>query len=103
MYIFNASFMISRDKENAFLEWLRRRCVEYGDRMPSGMRISAMRESGGVDFRRSEVQTLACQWEFQRFVDDRRWSKTGFAEIASGFESEFGPDAMVYTSIFEVV
>lgn len=62
-----------------------------------------MREAGGVDYREAEGQTVAFQVEFERIEEARKWGREVFATLASRFEERFGPQALVFTSIFEEV
>ncbi len=101
MVIFNSSFMIEREREGEFLNWLRGEIA--GRKGVAAMRVSAMREAGGVDYREAEGQTVAFQVEFERIEEARKWGREVFATLASRFEERFGPQALVFTSIFEEV
>lgn len=115
MVIHNASFMMEREKEKEFVSWLRRELEsagiigttdEYG-RESGGFslrpRVSAMREAGGVDYREAEAQSVAFQVEFSTVGEAKEWNRDVFSTIAARFEEKFGPQAMVFTSIFEEI
>lgn len=105
MIIHNASFIMERDAEADFLAWLRSCCEkinwEHEPGAPTALRVSAMREAGGVDYRQAEAQTVAFQLEFHTIEDAKKWSAQRFSSIAAEFEEKFGPQAMVFVSLFE--
>jgi len=98
MVIFNCSFMIEMAREEEFLTWIRAQIAARG--MGGGV-LSAMREAGGVDYREAESHTVAYQREFPSIGAARLWGRERFAPLAAAFEENFGPQAMVFTSIFE--
>ena len=100
--------MIEREREAEFVAWLRPRVEELTGvaadcvaGAPMRPRVSAMREAGGVDYRQAEAQSVAFQVEFDDIETARRWSREQFATVAADFEEKFGPQAMVFVSIFE--
>lgn len=103
MVIFNSSFMIEREREKELLGWLRCELAGLGLAGVSGARVTAMREANGVDYREAEGQTVAFQLEFSSIEEARKWGSEVFAPLAARFERGFGPQAFVFTSIFEVV
>lgn len=106
MIIHNASFMIEREREPELTDWLRAEIgsIAFGDsKAPADPKLSAMREAGGVDYRKAEAQTVAFQVMFRTIEEARSWSKTVFADIAARFEEKFAPQALVFTSIFELL
>lgn len=98
MVTFNCSFLIDRAREDEFLSWIRTQIKACG--LGGGV-LSAMREAGGVDYREAEAQTIAYQREFTTIGAARLWGRERFAALASAFAEKFGPEAMVFTSIFE--
>lgn len=100
IFIHNASFMMERERETAFLEWL---SGELSTLDVRGSRLTSMREAGGVDSRHAEAQTVAWQCEFDTIEKAREWSAEVFSTLATRFEEKFGPETMVFTSIFETV
>lgn len=101
MIIHNATFMIVKERESEFVDWFRENVGMLGElRDP---RLSAMREAGGVDYRQAEAQSVAFQCEFASIGEARLWSAGRFAELAALFEERFGPEAMVFTSLFEIL
>lgn len=109
MVIFNATFMIEESREQEFLDWLG---MELPAKMPMGFgrngwdyapQVSAMREAGGVDYRQAEAQSIALQMRFEDIAAARLWGRGKFATLGARFEEKFGPQAMVFTSIFEVI
>lgn len=93
--------MIVKEREAEFVAWFREKVEMLGDmRNP---RLSAMREAGGVDYRQAEAQSVAFQCEFDSLGKARLWSAGRFAELAALFEEKFGPEAMVFTSLFEIL
>lgn len=113
MVIHNASFMMEREMEEEFVSWLRAELDAAGitggtSGQESGgcalhPRMSAMREAGGVDYREAEAQSVAFQVEFPTVGEAKAWSRDVFSTIAARFEEKFGPQAMVFTSIFEEI
>ena len=106
MVIHNASFIIEREREEAFVEWLRQIVAErvsYAESGPCRPVLTAMREAGGVDYRQAEAQTVAWQVQFDCIESARAWSASTLAGIGAAFEEKFGPNAMLFTSIFEIL
>lgn len=95
--------MMERELEEKFIGWLRSELAASEMHAGREARITAMREAGGVDYRQAEAQSIAYQVEFDSIEEARRWSSERFATLAARFEEAFGPQAMVFTSIFEVV
>ena len=85
--------MMARGREREFLAWLGPELRRLGadDAATAGMswRVTTMREAGGVDYRQAEARPA--------------WGADVFASVAARFEEKFGPEAMVFTSIFETV
>lgn len=90
-------------KEQEFVSWLRKEIELHGLGDMPGLRVSAMREAGGVDYHQAEAQSVAFQLEFATVEHARRWGQDVFPMIASRYESQFGPQALVFTSVFEVL
>lgn len=101
--------MIECHREQEFLDWLRGEIKNsdvlgaVGGENPVNPRVSAMREAGGVDYRHAEAQSVAFQVEFPTLADARKWSAERFSTLAARFEEKFGPQAMVFVSLFEEV
>lgn len=101
MVIHNASFMVEHDREEDLLAWLRGRLKEIP--VPGQMQVSAMREAGGADCSRAEAQTVSFQVRFESIDGAREWSRDVFAGLAAEFERRYAPQALVFTSIFEII
>lgn len=99
MIIHNATFMMPLEREADFLPWLRSRIA--GMAPLCNPRVSAMREAGGIDYRHAEAQSVAFQTEFESMDAARAWSASAFADLAVAFDEEYGPQAMVFVSMFE--
>ena len=96
---------MEREREDSFVDWLRGEIVRMENVSGSlaGKRVTAMREAGGVDYREAEAQSVAFQAEFENVEAARKWSGDVFSTTAARFEEKFGPQVMVFTSIFEVL
>ncbi|MDE6391725.1 MAG: DUF4286 family protein [Muribaculaceae bacterium] len=107
MVIHNATFMMEREREGEFIDWLRGLVAGEGLFAESlrgrRVRLSAMREAGGVDYRQAEAQSVAFQVEFDSIEEARKWSREALPTVAARFEEHFGPQAMVFTSVFEEI
>lgn len=98
--IYNVSFLIPRRKEVQLISFLRRE----RDLMESpGAQLSSMRESGGVDYREAESQSVAFQTVHPSLEEAREWGKGVLAPVASRFEREFAPDGLMFTSLFQKI
>lgn len=97
--------MIEREHESAFIAWLRSEIsnlvIPGAPQDPANPRLTSMREAGGVDYLEAEAQSVAFQVEFDHIHEARKWNRETFADLAAKFEEKFGPQAMVFTSIFE--
>lgn len=94
---------MEREREAEFVGWINSKLarMDYSLWKASGAALSAMREAGGVDYREADAQTVAFQVEFADIEAARRWGRECFADLAAAFEEDFGPNAMVFTSLFE--
>lgn len=101
MVIHNATFMVELREEGSLISWLRSHLPEMGELRSA--RLSAMREAGGVECAQAEAQSLAFQCEFNSEGEALEWRAERFKHLADGFMDEFGPNAMVFTSIFEII
>ncbi len=95
--------MIEREREGEFVRWLRGELAGLGLADAPGARVTAMREAGGVDYREADGQTVAFQLEFQDIEAARKWGSDVFAPLSARFEKGFGPNALAFTSVFEMV
>lgn len=99
--------MIEREREAEFITWIRARIAgmtfTVNGAGPLNPRLSAMREAGGVDYRHAEAQSIAFQVEFADIETARKWSAGVLADTVALFEGKFGPQAMAFASIFELV
>lgn len=93
--------MIDRHREAEFIHWLRSEMSGLGPLL--NPRLSAMREAGGIDYTLAETQSVALQSEFDNVTEATLWRDTCFADLAVAFTEKFGPEAMVFTSIFEAI
>lgn len=93
--------MIDREHEREFTEWFRKVCV--GLEPMRAPRLTAMREAGGIDYTQADAQSMAFQCEFESREDARRWAAEKLAPVAAAFEEMFGPQAMVFASMFETI
>lgn len=100
MLIHNSSFFIPRMREDEFLKWFdaSSEAIVMAGNNP---RLSAMREAQDEDQQDSPAQSIAFQLEFDNIDDVRRYSAGPLADFLKAFNREFGPDAMVFTSLFE--
>jgi len=105
MLIANTTFMMLHEREPEFLDWFRMQLPIITDARWGGVnpRLSAMRQAGGIDHTQAEAQSVAFQMEFGRREDLDRWNKAPLANVAADFEEKFGPEAMVFSSIFEIL
>lgn len=93
--------MIECEREEAFIRWFRTRLPQLGKL--TSPRLSAMREAGGIDYTHAEAQSVAFQCEFASVEEAMKWRNEIFSEVAADFMSQFSPNAMVFTSIFEEI
>ncbi len=119
MVIHNATFMVRKELEADVILWLKGKIAkmeanssalsemrkEDGIELEEGInpRVSAMREAGGVSHEHADAASIAFQVEFPSAEAARLWSKRSFERLASEFDSKFGTEGMVFTSLFEVV
>lgn len=103
MTIHNATFMVERHREADVILWLKQELTTLHRAAGTAPRISAMREAGGVSAEHADAASVAFQMEFPDHESAKAWSLTVFNELAARFEKQFAPDAMVFTSLFEVI
>lgn len=105
MLISNVTFMMLHEREQEFISW-------FAAHMPgltasplagTAPRLSAMRSAGGIDHTQSEAQSIAFQMEFENAGQLQRWSDGPMAEVISAFDKAFGPEAMTFSSVFEII
>lgn len=102
MYIHNATFMILHQRETEFLSWLRQRIPEISGkiRYMESPRLSSLVEAGGVSRDMSDALSIAFQVGFESEEEARSYGDNILAELIVNFERIFGPEAVVFTSIF---
>lgn len=114
MVIHNATFMVAREREREFIDWFAgmRRQIALKSAglheseslpMPSHIRLSAMREAGGQHHTAADVASISFQAEFFDVEEALDWRRRVMSDVVDAFEAEFGPDAMVFMSVFEEV
>ena len=107
MIIHNATFMIDKRREAEGISWLKTAVASMEEKKQLGTgrypRLSAMREAGGVSHEQAEAASIAFQVEFDNVDQARLWNRGAFSELADDFSVRFGHDAMVFTSLFEVI
>lgn len=91
--------MVEIGRECAVISWLRERINGMGTLQSP--RLSAMREAGGVDCVNAEAQSLAFQCDFDSVDSALRWREEELNAVIDSFMAEFGPNAMVFCSVFE--
>lgn len=103
MVILNVSFIMELKEENRFLDWFRALVSTVDSGSCGNCRLSAMRDANGEDYSHAEAQTISAQWEFPSLSAAKEWREATFRSIESAFMREFAPDALCFTSIFEVL
>lgn len=104
MLIHNTTFMMLREREEEFLRWFRAELPALtGTDAGAAPRLSAMRTAGGVSHSEAEAQSVAFQMEFADRNRLDKWARNSLADVAARFEERFGPDAVVFTSVFETL
>ena len=98
--IYNGSFLIPRDREVELVKFLREEIARV--EAPQAQ-LSSMRESGGVDYRQAEAQSVAFQTVHPSLEAAREWGRNVFAPIAAKFEDQFAPEGMVFVSLFQKI
>ncbi|MDE6027302.1 MAG: DUF4286 family protein [Muribaculaceae bacterium] len=109
MIIHNATFMVRKEMEAEVILWLKGKIARMENDAVAGMgegknpRVSAMREAGGVSHEHADAASLSFQVEFPSAASAKIWGERSFQKLAADFDSKFGPEGMVFTSLFEVV
>lgn len=106
--ICNVTFILPPGQEDKFVEWIASQkgvltSAAPDGALPSDQRLSAMRMAGGVDYRESDAHSVALQQEFNSAKEARLWSDTILPKVTTELEKDFGPEAMAFTSIFEIL
>lgn len=101
MVTFNASFIFGHGREEEFLHWFDEMHQSLGVDDPSRCMVMALRDAHGEAHTQGDAHTVAVQWEFERLGDARDWRDLRFGAVSSDFMKNFGPEAIVFTSIFE--
>lgn len=108
MVIHNATFMVRKELENDLILWLKGEIARMeGGKAGMGEgcnpRVSAMREAGGVSHLHADAASIAFQVEFPSEASAKIWAERAFNPLVVAFDDKFGPEGMVFTSLFEVV
>lgn len=103
MVIHNASFIVRKEDESRLIEWLKEFINGISRGEGTTPRVSVMREAGGQRHDEADTASVAYQMEFPDEISAKDWSATQFDSLATTFVSLFGADAMVFTSLFEVI
>lgn len=97
--------MMLHDREVEFISWITKRIptlvkgLDYAD----APRLSTLFETGGEPFSDSEAQSVAFQIGFDTIEAVHEYADEVLAETIVAFEKEFGPEAVVFTSVFRSV
>lgn len=103
MYVHNTSFFILRSREEEFLKWFGGVRPELEADNGYNDRLSVLRETGGANDVEAEAQTLAFQLEFADIDMLHDWVTKKMEPVIADFEKSFGPEAAVFTSVFEIL
>lgn len=67
------------------------------------MRVSILRKIGSEEELASQPASIAYQLEFETYSEIDLWVEKRLNPIRKAFQRNFGPEAMVFTSIFETI
>lgn len=101
--------MVRKELESDLILWLKEEILKLQTSETAGMgegdhpRVSAMREAGGVSHEHADAASVAFQVEFPSVNSAKIWGDRIFQKLAGAFDAKFGPEGMVFTSLFEVV
>lgn len=101
MDIFNASFIFGHGREDEFLRWFEQIRRRFEADLPERCAVSALRDANGEAHTEHDAHTIAVQWEFDNIKEARNWRDNKFINVSEDFMRAFGPEAIVFTSIFE--
>lgn len=98
-YIYNTTFVVSKDSERRFVDWFRLRaaCIADAEMRPRLSRLA------GTLAAESEAQSLAFQVESESEEALQEWAHESLEPVLGRFMRDFGPDAAYFCSEFEVV
>ena len=99
----NVSFVIRREDEGRFVEWMGECLRSLDSKLPGACEISAMREAGGIDYSEMEAHTVACRWTFPTLEEAKKMQRDTLPGIVSEFQTRFSPEGMAFASLFEAI
>lgn len=100
MLIHNATFMVAPERGAEFIDWFVPLARKAG---PEGKyRVSVMRQAGGTAATDGQALSVAFQAEFESMAEIGEWTGKRLRPLVAAFERRFAPEAMVFTSVFEV-
>lgn len=104
--VYNITFVIAHDRKALFLEWLRGEAVAalFGEAGGAvNPRIHTVVEAGGEKPGPEHGLSIALQAEFESEEVAHRWNDEVLPSVLAGFNRKFGPNALFFTTLLEVI
>lgn len=104
--VYNITFVISPDRESDFIGWLRSEAVPIlfaSDAGAVNPRLHTVIEVGGEKPGPEHGLSMALQAEFDSEESAGRWNDEVLPSVLRDFHSSFGPHALFFTTLLQVV
>lgn len=105
-YIFNTTFVISREIEEDFLAWARTSLLPklFNDESPArNAGLRKVLEAGGETPAEDHGVSIAVHAEFIERDDAYRWHDIFLASALGDFTMKFGKDNLYFTTLLEIL
>lgn len=106
MYIYNITFIIEPSARERVLGWLRGHAVPalFGEgSQGSNPRLQTVSEAGGEIPDSEQGLSIALQGEFPAVEEAKAWAMTTLPPVLDDFLMKFGPDALYFPTLLEVI
>lgn len=106
MYIYNVTFIIAPSARRSVLEWLRATAVPalFGEGSQGrNPRLQTVSEAGGETPDPEQGLSIALQGEFTAAEEAKSWAMATLPPVLDDFLMKFGPDALYFPTLLEVI
>lgn len=106
MVIYNITFVILPSSREKFLDWMRGKAIPAlfnAHSAASNPRLQTVAEAGGEKPGEDHGLSIALQAEFPDVEMAHEWHDTVLPAVLGDFTTGFGPHALFFTTLLEVI
>ena len=106
MVIYNITFVIEPERQQEFLDWMRGEALSNlfnSESAAANPRLQTVVEAGGKKPDADHGLSIALQAEFDTIVAAHGWEDTVLPPVLGSFTEKFGPHALYFVTLLEVL